>query len=78
MAALQAAIKASGSGAYKLAAVVANAVAKAILGRGLSLRRHGRADARHWRFHRPHRLGHHRDIWTVLDWELPTASPCPA
>lgn len=36
MAALQAAIKASGFGAYKLAAVVANAVAKAILGRGLA------------------------------------------
>lgn len=34
--ALQAAIKASGFGAYKLAAVVANAVAKAILGRGLA------------------------------------------
>lgn len=36
MAALQAAIRASGFGAYKLAAVVANAVAKAILGRGLA------------------------------------------
>ena len=36
MLALQAAIKASGFGAYKLAAVVANAAAKAILGRGLS------------------------------------------
>lgn len=36
MAALQAAIKASGFGAFKLAAVVANAVAKAILGRGLA------------------------------------------
>ena len=36
MAALQAAINASGFGAYKLAAVVANAVAKAILGRGLA------------------------------------------
>lgn len=36
MAALQASIKASGFGAYKLAAVVANAVAKAILGRGLA------------------------------------------
>lgn len=36
MAALQAAITASGFGAYKLAAVVANAVAKAILGRGLA------------------------------------------
>lgn len=36
MTALQAAIKASGFGAYKLAAVVANAVAKAILGRGLA------------------------------------------
>ena len=36
MAALQAAIKASGFGAFKLAAVVADAVAKAILGRGLA------------------------------------------
>ena len=36
MAALQTAIKASGFGPYKLAAVVANAVAKAILGRGLA------------------------------------------
>ena len=36
MAALQAAIKASGFGAFKLAAVVANAVAKALLGRGLA------------------------------------------
>ncbi|MDF8362978.1 ubiquinol-cytochrome C chaperone family protein [Achromobacter anxifer] len=36
MAALQAAIKASGFGAFKLAAVVANAIAKAILGRGLA------------------------------------------
>jgi uncharacterized protein YaaW (UPF0174 family) len=36
MATLQAAIKASGFGAYKLAAVVANAVAKALLGRGLA------------------------------------------
>lgn len=36
MAALQAAITASGFGAFKLAAVVANAVAKAILGRGLA------------------------------------------
>jgi len=36
MAALQVAIKASGFGAYKLAAVVANAIAKAILGRGLA------------------------------------------
>ena len=36
MLALQAAIKASGFGTNKLAAVVANAVAKAILGRGLS------------------------------------------
>ena len=36
MAALQAVIKASGFGAFKLAAVVANAVAKAILGRGLA------------------------------------------
>lgn len=36
MGALQAAIRASGFGAYKLAAVVANAVARAILGRGLS------------------------------------------
>ena len=36
MAALLAAIKASGFGAYKLAAVVANAVAKAILGHGLA------------------------------------------
>lgn len=36
MVALQATIKASGFGAYKLAAVVANSVAKAILGRGLT------------------------------------------
>lgn len=36
MAALQVAINASGFGAYKLAAVVANAIAKAILGRGLA------------------------------------------
>ena len=36
MAALQVAIKASGFGSYKLAAVVANAVAKALLGRGLA------------------------------------------
>ena len=36
MAALLAAIKASGFGAFKLAAVVANAVAKAILGHGLA------------------------------------------
>ena len=37
VAALQAAIKASGFLAYKLALIVANAIAKAILGRGLSL-----------------------------------------
>lgn len=36
MAALQAAVKASGFGAYKLSAVVANSVARAILGRGLT------------------------------------------
>lgn len=36
MAALQAAIKASGFGAFKLAAVVANAVSRALLGRGLA------------------------------------------
>lgn len=36
MVALQAAIRTSGFGAYKLAAVVANSVARAILGRGLT------------------------------------------
>jgi uncharacterized protein YaaW (UPF0174 family) len=36
MAALQVAIRASGFGAFKLAAIVANAVARAILGRGLA------------------------------------------